>query len=177
MCFLKGDLPTSIPPCPPKPKKNKEMNNVHIFPNPGTAEISDAYANDMVYCRELRIALERGDWEKLSEQAFFKEMIAYLKKEGIMRVPSIAMYPEEKWEFSEKDTEEKRKKACKDAEKAQSLKKLEKKMWLIKEKNDEMWRRLRKVEDMASQTKTAQIAGMATTIIALFVLAAMIWWR
>ncbi len=48
-----------------------EAEGIRVFPRPGTVEISDAYANDMVYCRELRIALEMGDWEKLSEQAIF----------------------------------------------------------------------------------------------------------
>lgn len=62
-----------------------EAEGIRVFPRPGTAEVSDAYANNERYCRELRICLEVPDWYKFSQQPFFQDLVDYLEKEGILK--------------------------------------------------------------------------------------------
>lgn len=45
---------------------------------PGIAEISAGYANNVKYCQELRICLSVHDWSKFVNQPFFRELIEYL---------------------------------------------------------------------------------------------------
>lgn len=55
-----------------------EEKNSRIFMKPGVAEISDGYADNVKYCRELRICLSVHDWNKFVKQSFFQELIEYL---------------------------------------------------------------------------------------------------
>lgn len=48
-----------------------EEKNSRIFMKPGVAEISDGYADNVKYCRELRICLSVHDWNKFVKQPFF----------------------------------------------------------------------------------------------------------
>lgn len=47
---------------------------------PGIAEISAGYANNVKYCQELRICLSVHDWSKFVNQPFFRELIEYLDR-------------------------------------------------------------------------------------------------
>lgn len=47
---------------------------------PGIAEISAGYANNVKYCQELRICLSVRDWNKFVNQPFFRELIEYLDR-------------------------------------------------------------------------------------------------
>lgn len=57
-----------------------EEKNSRIFMKPGVAEISDGYADNVKYCRELRICLSVHDWNTFVKQPFFQELIEYLDK-------------------------------------------------------------------------------------------------
>lgn len=47
---------------------------------PGAAEVIDGYADNVKYCRELRICLSVHDWNKFADQPFFRELIEYLDR-------------------------------------------------------------------------------------------------
>ena len=61
-------------------KITKKIKNSRFFMEPGIAEISDGYANNVKYCQELRICLSVHDWSKFVNQPFFRELIEYLDR-------------------------------------------------------------------------------------------------
>ena len=61
-----------------KVKEMEEKKNSRIFMEPGVVETIDGYADNVKYCRELRICLSVHDWNKFAEQPFFQELIEYL---------------------------------------------------------------------------------------------------
>lgn len=58
----------------------KKIKNSRFFMEPGIAEISAGYANNVKYCQELRICLSVHDWSKFVNQPFFRELIEYLDR-------------------------------------------------------------------------------------------------
>lgn len=58
----------------------KKIRNSQLFMEPGSAEISAGYANNVKYCQELRICLSVHDWNKFANQPFFQELIEYLNR-------------------------------------------------------------------------------------------------
>lgn len=56
-----------------------EEKNSRIFMKPGVAEISDGYADNVKYCRELRICL-LSTIGIIVKQPFFRELIEYFDK-------------------------------------------------------------------------------------------------
>ena len=50
---------------------------------PGTAELIQGYADNEIYCQELRICLLVHDWYEFSKQGFYQELIKYLCKTEI----------------------------------------------------------------------------------------------
>lgn len=61
-------------------KITKKIKNSRFFMEPGIAEISAGYANNVKYCQELRICLSVHDWNKFVNQPFFRELIEYLDR-------------------------------------------------------------------------------------------------
>ncbi|UWH93793.1 MAG: hypothetical protein [Bacteriophage sp.] len=61
-------------------KITKKIKNSRFFMEPGIAEISAGYANNVKYCQELRICLSVHDWSKFVNQPFFRELIEYLDR-------------------------------------------------------------------------------------------------
>lgn len=61
-------------------KITKKIKNSRFFMEPGIAEISAGYANNVKYCQELRICLSVHDWSKFVNQHFFRELIEYLDR-------------------------------------------------------------------------------------------------
>lgn len=61
-------------------KITKKIKNSRFFMEPGVAEISAGYANNVKYCQELRICLSVHDWSKFVNQPFFRELIEYLDR-------------------------------------------------------------------------------------------------
>lgn len=65
-------------------KKGKAEDKVtHVFPLVGSLEILPWYADNTIYCQELRLALSPHDWYELENQPFFHDLIQYLRKKGI----------------------------------------------------------------------------------------------
>ncbi len=58
----------------------KKIRATKFFMEPGIAEISAGYANNVKYCQELRICLSVRDWNKFVSQPFFRELIEYLDR-------------------------------------------------------------------------------------------------
>lgn len=57
-----------------------KKKNSRIFTEPGVAEVIDGYADNVKYCRELRICLLVHDWNKFVRQPFFQELVEYLDR-------------------------------------------------------------------------------------------------
>ena len=53
------------------------------FPELKTANLISAYADNEIYCRELRICLSPRDWCEFSGQEFFQDLIEYLHRKEI----------------------------------------------------------------------------------------------
>lgn len=50
-------------------KITKKIKTSRFFMEPGIAEISAGYANNVKYCQELRICLSVHDWSKFVKEA------------------------------------------------------------------------------------------------------------
>lgn len=59
------------------------MNVMSIFPEVNTAHVISFYADNEMYCRELRICLSSQDWCEFSSEEFYQGIIEFLHKKGI----------------------------------------------------------------------------------------------